>query len=187
MSQAVTAVTSLKYLLRFPTAISHRYLQTISVTSLHSHFHHQIFHLSILPNSITIHHSLIISRATLQWQDHNQNSPLRINKSNKVGRNVQLVTGISPFTPTPTSSSYSSSYSNSASTSTLVLMFCCVDCGVEPEGMCELCVEFMITSTWGYLFQLNVTKCQNSLKYYSYLNNEENLNTLYISPVAVSV
>ena len=44
--------------------------------------------------------------------------------------------------------------------------------------MCELCVEFIITSTWGYLFQLNVTKCQNSLKYYSYLNNEENLNTL---------
>ena len=48
--------------------------------------------------------------------------------------------------------------------------------------MCELCVEFIITSTWGYLFQLNVTKCQNSLKYYSYLNNEENSNTLSISP-----
>ena len=48
--------------------------------------------------------------------------------------------------------------------------------------MLQLCVEFIITSTWGYLFQLNVTKCQNSLKYYSYLNNEENLNTLNISP-----
>ena len=57
----------------------------------------------------------------------------------------------------------------------------CVYGGVlESEGMCELCAEFIITSTWGYLFQLNVTKCQNSLKYYSYLNNEENLNTLYI-------
>ena len=50
--------------------------------------------------------------------------------------------------------------------------------------MCDLCVEFIITSTWGYLFQLNVTKCQNSLKYYSYLNNEENLNTLYIYSTA---
>ena len=154
MSQAVTAVTSLKYLLRFPTAISHRYLQTISLTSLHTHFHHQIFHLSILFNYITIHHTLIICKATLLLLHH-----------------LHLILPLPLQLPA----------------STLVLMFCCADCGVEPGGMCELCVEFMITSTWGYLFQLNVTKCQNSLKYYSYLNNEENLNTLYISPVAVSV
>ena len=73
---------------------------------------------------------------------------------------------------------------SSTSTSSLARCCCsvCVYGGVlESEGMCELCAEFIITSTWGYLFQLNVTKCQNSLKYYSYLNNEENLNTLYIS------